>query len=66
MKGVQFVVNEDGEKTAAVIDLERLPGVLEDFFDVAVAKSRRREPRESLDAVKPSRLEKAARWQRNA
>lgn len=64
MKGVQFVVNEDGEKTAAVIDLKRHPSVLEDFFDVAVAKSRRGEPRESLDAVK-RRLEKAGRWQRN-
>lgn len=64
MKGVQFVVNEDGEKTAAVIDLKRHSAVLEDFFDVAVAKSRRGEPRESLDAVK-RRLEKAGRWQRN-
>jgi hypothetical protein len=52
MKGVQFVVNEDGDKTAAVIDLKQHSGILEHFFDVAVAKSRRGEPRESLDAVK--------------
>jgi len=42
MKGVQFVVDEKGQKTAVVIDLRRHAGVWEDFVDMAVAKSRRR------------------------
>ena len=52
MKGVQFVIDERGQKTAVVIDLRRHANIWEDFFDVAVAKSRQDEPRESLAAVK--------------
>ena len=52
MKGVQFVIDERGQKTAVVIDLRRHASVWEDFLDVAVAKSRQDEPRESLAAVK--------------
>jgi hypothetical protein len=52
MKGVQFVIDERGQKTAVVIDLRRHASVWEDFLDVAVAKSRQTEPRESFAAVK--------------
>ena len=52
MKGVQFVVNERGEKTAVVIDLKKHSDVWEDFYDVAVARQRQHEPRETLDSVK--------------
>ena len=52
MKGIQFVVNERGEKTAVVIDLRRHSEVWEDFYDAAVARERQSEPRETLDAVK--------------
>lgn len=52
MKGVQFVIDEHGQKTAVVIDLKRHAGVWEDFFDVAVARSRQDEPRETLAHVK--------------
>lgn len=51
MKGVQFVVDERGTKTAAVIDLKRYSELWEDFYDSAVAHSRRNEPRESLETV---------------
>ena len=52
MKGVQFVVNERGEKTAVVIDLKKHSDVWEDFYDAAVARQRQHEPRETLDSVK--------------
>ena len=65
MKGVQFVVDERGQKTAVVIDLRRHADVWEDFLDVAVAKSRQDEPRESLAAVK-RRLRRTRKLRRNA
>jgi len=52
MRGVQFVVNEDGQKTAVVIDLKQHSELWEDFYDRALARKRRREPREALASVK--------------
>ena len=52
MKGVQFVVDERGTKTAVVINLKRYSELWEDFYDSAVAESRKKEPRESLASVK--------------
>ena len=51
-RGFQFVVDENGEKTAVVIDLKKHSEVWEDFYDLAVARMRRREPRESMEAVR--------------
>ena len=52
MKGVQFVVNELGEKTAVVIDLKKHSEVWEDFYDASVVRQRQDEPRETLESVK--------------
>jgi hypothetical protein len=52
MRGVQFLVDDDGERTAVLIDLKKNAKLWEDFYDVAVAKSRAKEPRESLASVK--------------
>ena len=52
VKGMQFVVDERGEKTAVVIDLCRHRRLWEDFYDSAVVRARRGEPRETLAAVK--------------
>lgn len=52
MKGVQFVVDDRGAKTAAVIDLKHYPELWEDFYDAALADARKNEPRESLESVK--------------
>jgi hypothetical protein len=52
VKGVQFVVNELGEKTAVVIDLRKHSEVWEDFYDASVARQRQGEPRETLESVK--------------
>jgi hypothetical protein len=52
MKGVQFVVDDEGKQQAVLIDLKKNRRLWEDFFDVAVAESRADEPSESLSDVK--------------
>jgi hypothetical protein len=52
MRGVQFLIDPDGKKTAVLIDLRHNKQLWEDFYDVALAKSRAGEPRESLATVK--------------
>jgi len=52
MRGINFVTNDEGERVAVQIDLKKHGDVWEDFFDVLVAKKRRKEPRESLASVK--------------
>jgi len=52
MKGVQYLVDDRGERRAVVIDLKRQAELWEDFYDRVLAESRRDEPRESLEAVK--------------
>jgi len=51
MKGVNFVVNEKGKKTAVMIDLEEHGEIWEDFYDRMTVERRRKEPRETLEAV---------------
>ncbi len=65
MKGVQFVVDERGQKTAVVIDLRKNRTLWEDFYDRTVAEERRGEPRESLASVK-RRLHRQGKLSRNA
>lgn len=52
MSGVAFMVDENGRKTAAVIDLKRHGRIWEDFYDILRAESRSHEPRESIEFVK--------------
>jgi hypothetical protein len=52
MKGVQFVVDEDGKKQAVIIDLRRHGRLWEDFYDAMIALERADDPVEPLDAVK--------------
>jgi PHD/YefM family antitoxin component YafN of YafNO toxin-antitoxin module len=40
----QFLVDENGQKTAAVIPLEEYEELLEDLHDLAVIAERRHEP----------------------
>ncbi len=51
MKGVEFVVDKEGEKKAVLIDLRRHRVIWEDFYDTLLAKEREGEPRESLEEV---------------
>jgi hypothetical protein len=58
MKGVQFLIDEKGIRTGVLIDLKKNGKLWEDFFDLALARERQQEPRESLQAVK-EQLKKA-------
>jgi hypothetical protein len=65
LRGVKYVRDAKGRRTAVVIDLRRNGALWEDFVDVATARSRVREPRESLTAVR-TRLMRAGRLRRSA
>ncbi|MBI3450396.1 MAG: hypothetical protein HY049_15960 [Acidobacteria bacterium] len=52
MKGVQFLVDEKGRRTGVLIDLKEHWELWDDFYDLAVARSRKHEPRESLGSVR--------------
>lgn len=52
MDGIQYIVTEQGDKTAVLIDLKKYKSIWEDFYDLLVAKSRENEPRVSLQDVK--------------
>ncbi|MFQ5894519.1 MAG: hypothetical protein ACE5JJ_01695 [Nitrospinota bacterium] len=63
VKGVQFVVDEDGKKTAVLIDLKKNSELWEDLYDLGLARARAREPRESLEQVR-RRLRRAGKLPR--
>lgn len=63
--GVKFLLDARGRETAVVIDLKRHRALWEDFADVALARSRVREPKESVAAVR-ARLVRAGRLPRSA
>jgi hypothetical protein len=52
MTGIQFITDEAGRKTAAVIDLKKHKALWEDIEDVLVSRSRRHEKRIPLAKVK--------------
>jgi hypothetical protein len=64
VKGVQFVVDNSGRKTAVQIDLKKQGRLWEDFYDRALAKQRASEPRESLESVKKRVLGRSRRRRR--
>ena len=52
MPGVEFLVNDRGQKRAVLIDLKKHGALWEDLYDAYLVNARRREPRESLAQVK--------------
>ncbi len=52
MKGIQFVVDDVGKKTAVIIDLEEWGELWEDFYDILISESRRNESTISWDELK--------------
>lgn len=43
MKGIQFLIDDTGEKRAVLIDLSEWGDLWEDFYDVLVSHSRQNE-----------------------
>ena len=52
MEGIQFLVNEKGERTSVLIDLEEWGELWEDFHDLMVARDRQNESEISWDELK--------------
>ena len=52
MKGIDYLVDESGERKAVVIDLREHGELWEDFYDLLVAEERRAEPRELISEVR--------------
>lgn len=52
VKGIEFVIDNNGQKRAVLIDLKKCGEMWEDFYDTLRAKERELEPRESLKEVK--------------
>ncbi|NCR40362.1 MAG: hypothetical protein EHM73_00495 [Chroococcales cyanobacterium metabat2.561] len=52
MKGINFVINEKGEKKAVLIDLEEWGELWEDFSDILISRSRENESEISWDELK--------------
>jgi hypothetical protein len=61
MKGIQFLFDDAGRKTAVLIDLKKNAELWEDFYDCSLADARASEPRESLDSVKKRIAKRLAR-----
>lgn len=60
MRGVKYLYNAQGERTAVLIDLERNRALWEDLFDVALARTRATEPSERWITIR-RRLERRGR-----
>jgi hypothetical protein len=52
MKGVQFVVDDEGKKKAVLIDLQVHGRMWEDFYDGLIAEQRLNDPVEPLEVVR--------------
>ena len=52
IKGIDFVIDENGERKAVLINLKQNRALWEDFYDTTLARQREHEPRETLEEVK--------------
>ena len=59
LPGISYVTDDRGNKLAVQIDLRKHRSVWEDFQDVLVAESRRREKAVALDRVKVSLIKRS-------
>jgi hypothetical protein len=52
MKGIEYVVDDEGEARAVLIDLKKYGHLWEDFHDLLVSQARKKEPRVPWAEVK--------------
>jgi hypothetical protein len=56
MTGIQFVTDEEGRRTAVLIDLKKHRAIWEDFLDGLVSESRRNEKGIPYEQYRATRL----------
>jgi hypothetical protein len=61
MKGIQFVVDDAGNKKAVLIDLSEWGEIWEDIYDVLVARSRQDEPTVAWEVLKAEMAQEEAK-----
>ena len=59
MKGVEFLIDEQGEKKAVLIDLRQHRNLWEDFYDTLKTIERKKEPRETMAEVRRKVLQRS-------
>jgi hypothetical protein len=52
LKGIQYLVDDSGKRTAVVIDLEEWGELWEDIYDVIVSEGRKTEPTVPWETLK--------------
>lgn len=57
MDGIQYLINDKGEKTAVLVDLLKHGELWEDFYDHLLIKERANEPRIPFSIVKESLIQ---------
>lgn len=61
MKGIQYVVDDKGQKKAVIIDLKQHGQLWEDLEDSLIADQRAHEPHETLETVR-EKLKTGGKW----
>ena len=56
IKGIQYIVDDQGKKKSVILDLEKWGDYWEDFYDILVSESRREEPKVSWEKLKKEAL----------
>lgn len=51
MRGINYMIDENGDRTAIVIGLKTYGEEIEDFLDGLEAESRKNEPKEEFNVV---------------
>jgi hypothetical protein len=59
MKGVEFLIDEQGEKKAVLIDLRQHRDLWDDFYDTLKTIERKKEPRETMAEVRKKVLQRS-------
>ena len=52
LKGIQYLVDASGKRTAVVINLDEWGEIWEDIYDVLISEERKAEPTVSWEALK--------------
>ena len=56
IKGIQYIVDDQGKKKSVILDLEKWGDYWEDFYDILVSESRLNEPTISWEKLKKEAL----------
>lgn len=61
MSGIQFVMDDKGQKVAVQIDLKKHGAIWEDFWDGLISESRRKEKGISYERYRTTRVKRTRR-----